>query len=111
MLKKLKFDKHHKFEWFGVGVIFLVIVMLFITVSAFVVKSKQDKDTMANRVIYTQKFSTSLSGISGTVEKIYRSDDNTKAFILLHWADGSSINLSINSKNYQMFLTGANNSG
>ena len=111
MLKKLKFDKHHKFEWFGVGVILLVVVMLFITLSAFVVKSKQDKDTMANRVIYTQKFSTSLSGISGTVEKIYRSDDNTKAFILLHWDGGSSINLSINSKNYQMFLTGANNSG
>ena len=111
MFKKLKFDKHHRFEWFGVGVVALAIVMLFISISAFVVQTKQNNENKANRVIYTQKFGTSLSGLKGQVEKIYRSDDKTKVFLLLHWDSGSSAKLSLNSKNYQMFLTGATTSG
>ena len=111
MFKRFKFDKHHRFEWFGVGVVALAIVMLFISISAFVVQMKQDNENKANRVIYTQKFGTSLSGLNGQVEKIYRSDDKTKVFLLLHWDGGSSAKLSLNSKNYQMFLTGATTSG
>ena len=111
MFKKLKFDKHHRFEWFGVGVVALAIVMLFISISAFVVQTKQNNENKANRVIYTQKFGTSLSGLKGQVERIYRSDDKTKVFLLLHWDSGSSAKLSLNSKNYQMFLTGATTSG
>ena len=98
MFKRFKFDKHHRFEWFGVGVVALAIVMLFISISAFVVQMKQNNENKANRVIYTQKFGTSLSGLNGQVEKIYRSDDKTKVFLLLTFFE------AIFSKSISVFI-------
>lgn len=103
------FDKHHKLERFGVMFVALFLVMAVIISIAFVGKIKTDNQNMADTVIYTQKFSTSLSGVDGSVYNIYRSADKTKLFVVLNIKNIS--NISVNAKNYQMFLTGGKVSG
>lgn len=108
-LSKVGFDKHHRFERFGVIFSSLVLVLAIITSVAFVGKLQMDNKNLTNKVVYTTKFKTSLTNIEGSVNNIYRSRDNTKVFIVLNISDMSSI--SVNAKNYQMFLTGCKTVG
>ena len=108
-MKLFKFDKHHKFERFGVIFCSLFLVMLIIVSIAFVDKLQTDNETMDNKVIYTRNFQTSISEINGTVDNIYKNKDNTEAFLVLHLED--TTNISTDAKNYQMYLTGAKQSG
>lgn len=103
-LSKIGFDKHHKFERFGVIFGSLCLALVIVISTAFVGKMQLDSKNMTNNVIYTTKFTTSISNINGTVNNIYRSKDKTKLFLLLNISDIS--NISVNAKNYQLFLTG-----
>lgn len=109
LFSKIFLDKHRKFERFGVIFGSLFLVLIIITACAFVEKSKLDNQTLVDKVIYTQEFKTSLTGIDGTVSNIYRSEDKTKLFIVLNISDISKI--STDASNYQMFLTGCKQSG
>lgn len=109
VLSKLGFDKHHRFERFGVMSVSLFVIMAIIFTIAFVNKTQVDNEYMTNTVIYTNRFKTSLSDINGVVHNIYKNKDDTKAFIVLNIEDISKI--SVNAKNYQLFLTGCKRSG
>lgn len=108
-LAKIGFDKHHKFERFGITFGSLFLVLIIITLVAFAGKVKADNSRLLNKTIYTTEFTTSKTDIKGTVENIYRSKDKTKLFILLDISDVT--NISVKADNYQMFLTGCSTTG
>lgn len=91
-------------ERFGV-LFFLLCLSMCVTMTCIFIKKKEDdKKTLSNNVMYTTKFTTSLTNQSGTVENIFKNKDNTKVFILLKFDDISKV--STDAANYQMFLTG-----
>lgn len=103
--EKLKLDRHHRIERFGVLFFVLVLLLSVVVTSIAIKKAKDDSVTLDNRVVYTNSFKTSLTEQSGTVEGIYKNEDNTKVFVLLKFKSMSK--MSTNAENYQMFLTGS----
>ena len=78
-------------ERFGVtfGVLILCMAILLTTIG--IRKKQLDEADMGNIVKYTDSFSMSLSGASGTVEKIFCNDTHTECFVLLHYNDMSNV--------------------
>lgn len=97
------FSSHYKMERFGVtfGVLILCMAILLTTIG--IRKKQLDEADMGNIVKYTDSFSMSLSGASGTVEKIFCNDAHTECFVLLHYNDMS--NVVTDASEYKMFLT------
>lgn len=97
------FSSHYKMERFGVtfGVLILCMAILLTTIG--IRKKQLDEADMGNIVKYTDSFSMSLSGASGTVEKIFCNDTHTECFVLLHYNDMS--NVVTDASEYKMFLT------
>lgn len=102
---KLKLDRHHKMERFGVLFFCLVLAFGVLLTTIVIKKMNDDKVTLGSQVMYTSEFSSSKSGISGTVRNIYCSDDRTKVFILLKFNDLK--NMSLDAKNYKIYLAGS----
>lgn len=105
ILTKLKLDKHHRIERFGVMLLTLSILMSGLLASIVVKKTKDDALALSVRAMYTTHFTTSVTGISGDVVDVYRSDDGTRIFVLLKFSDAAKI--STDADTYQLFLTGS----
>ena len=104
-LSVLHFDSHHAIERFGmlVSVLLILSIILSVTTIAHVVKTKAD--TLNNKAIYTEKFTSSLSSTKGEVRKIYANKNKTDCFVLLKFE--STDNISTDAKDYKLFLTGS----
>lgn len=105
LLARLKMDAHHKIEWFGVSLFSLLLAMTLVSTSIMIKHHSDSKERLGSQSMYTQSFTTSISGISGTVSGIYSNSTNTRVFLLLKIADISNMPADANS--YQMFLTGS----
>lgn len=106
LLNKLKLDKHHSIERFGVTFLVLSMLLTGTLVSGAYSHFQKNKDILSSKVIYTEDFSTSRTNVGGSVKNIYTSSDGSKVFVLLKFKDTSAI--SIDPNNYKCFLTGSN---
>lgn len=106
VMSKLKLDRHHKMERFGVIFFCLLLAFGVLLTTIFIKKAKDDKVTLGRQVMYTTDFTSSKTGLTGTVKNIYCSDDRTKVFMLLHFDDTSRA--SLDAKNYRVFIAGSN---
>lgn len=97
------FSSHYKMERFGVTFGVLMLCMVLLLTSIGIRKKQLDEASMGNIVKYSDSFAMSLSGASGTVEKIFCNDAHTECFVLLKYKDMS--NVVTDASEYQMFLT------
>ena len=102
---KLKLGKHFRMERFALSFIVLFIGLSLVTGMCFVSHVKNQDTTITTRALYTTKFTTSKTQVTGTVEQVYVSNDKTRTFLLLHFDDINKV--SANANKYQAFLTGA----
>lgn len=109
ILSKLKLDNHHKIERFGVVVLSLALALLIVTGTTVGSWYRAQHRKLGSQAIYTTEFKTSRTGVGGNVEQIFRNNDQTAVFVLMKF--GSMANISSDSKNYQIFLTGKSSSG
>lgn len=105
--KRLKLDSHHTTERFGIvfaafGVSVIVLTAAMATSS--VANTKADASQIA---LYTPEFTTSKTGLSGDVAGVYVSEDSTRSLVLMEFSGASADGISVNSDNYQSFLTGS----
>lgn len=105
----LKLGKHYGIERFGVIFLGLTCCMSVLVGSMFVGKIKADHQSLTGQAIYKSDFVLSKSGLNGKVVSMSTNDDYTKAFVLLKFDDMSQ--LSLNAKDYKLFLTGTNLQG
>lgn len=105
IMAKLKLDRHHKMERFGVLFFCLILAFGVLLTTIWIKKTEDDKVTLGTQVMYTSEFTSSKSGLSGSVQSIYCSDDRTKVFLLLRFNDINS--MSLDAKNYRLFLSGS----
>lgn len=105
-MSKLKlFGPHYRMERFSVMFCALLAGLFLTTVACFGAHVESQNTTLDEKALYTQQFETSKTGVTGSVDAVYTSKDKTKSFLLLKFDDTKTI--SMDAKNYQMFLTGA----
>lgn len=102
-------DPHLKIERFGALFILLASVLFVSAGASLVLSGVEDTTALATTSRYTTSFDMSKTGTTADVERVFASDDKTKAFCLLHFDDVSAI--STNAQNWSVFLTDANVAG
>ena len=108
-LKKFRLDRHHVMERFGVVFLLLVAMLSFTIAMTFIKYRKDSKETLSSQAIYTTDFTTSRTEIQGSVYGVFTNKQKTKALVMLKFNNIES--LSVDAKNYQVFLTGSSPSG
>lgn len=101
--------RHFKLQIFGIMVLFTVSVFIINLITIKVGYDSKLAAYTASTAKYTSKFQMSLSGVRGTIDKIYVDSSKTQCFILASFESTSSITVMAND--YQMLLTNVNNSG
>lgn len=107
LTRKLKLDRHHKMERFGV--LFIVFCLLFTGIfsCSYYIKYKNSQVQLTSQALYTSKTKWSVSGKDVKIEEIYRNKNSTKAFIVYNV--GSMDDLSASANDYRVFI--GSNSG
>lgn len=105
IMDKLKLGKHYRMERFSMMFCSMLVGLFIVTGFCLTMHVNQQDNALVERALYSAKFELSRTGATGTVEDVYTSKDKTKTLLLLHFDDTDK--MSMNAKNYQMFLTGA----
>lgn len=108
-LKKLKLDQHHVMERFGIVFCVLVLMLCFSVSMTFIKYRKDSKETLSSQAVYTSNFTTSRTGIQGSVFNVFTNKQKTKALVMIKFSDINE--LSVDANDYQVFLTGSSLSG
>lgn len=102
---RFKLDSHHAIERFGVLFGVLVVSSVFIFGAAGTSAYSNNQTSLSSTALYTPKFLTSKTNISGDVSGIFVNEDRTRAMVLMNFSDQSKV--SVNAADYQGFLTGS----
>lgn len=105
IMDKLKLGKHYRMERFSMMFCTLLVCLFAVTGFCAVTHMHQQDNSLVAKAVYSTKFELSRTGATGTVEDVYTSKDKTKTLLLMRFDDPDKV--SMNAKNYQMFLTGA----
>lgn len=103
LMVKLKLDKHHRIERFGVLFFSLVLVMTILVSISMVQHIKNQRIVLTDKAIYTTEDNWSLTGQGVQVVNMYRNENYTKSFILLKT---NVDKLSVDAHDYQILMTG-----
>lgn len=105
---KLKLGPHHAIERFGVitGVFTAAFAMLLVgTIASATANNRARLDETA---LYTTSFTTSRTGLPGSVDGVYTNEERTRALVLMRFGSSAAGSFSTDASNYQAFLTGSN---
>lgn len=96
-------DKHYKMERFSITFSALSVAMVVVLCMCAFGHSDSMADVLVDVPLSTTSFTMSKSGTDGTVERMYVSEDKTRAFLLLHFSTIDGI--STDANNWEGFLT------
>jgi len=103
----LRLDAHHATERFGVVVaMFAVTFVMVITGSAASAISRNVEKT-SETALYNESFTTSQTGVNGSVAGVYVSNDRMRSLVLMRFSNDQSTVMSTDANNYEAFLTGS----
>lgn len=97
---------HHRIETFGISFVMLAVLILSNVGTIFYRIMKYDTDVFNTKAIYTQNFSSSITGTTGKVLSVYRNPGNTKCAIVLYI--DNILRMSLDANDYLMYYTGYN---
>lgn len=104
-----KNGKHYRIERFGIMFVSLFLVLCVSVGVCLRADMTYGEEQKKSQVIYTTSFRTSRTGVTGKVDGIFKSTDGKSCMVLLKFDDITKV--SIDAKNYQMFLTTADVKG
>ncbi|HEU5223067.1 MAG TPA: hypothetical protein VFU07_05225 [Candidatus Lumbricidophila sp.] len=102
---KLKLDSHHATERFGVIFAAFAVGLALLTTGAISTSVANGIQKTSETALYTPSFTTSKTGLSGSVAGVYVSKDRTRSLVLMQFANTASSAISADANNYQSFLT------
>lgn len=103
--KKFKLDSHHAIERFGVFVGVLAACGVLILGSSAVAAIRNTVDQTRTTALYTTTFTTSKTGLTGTVDGVYRNKTDTRVLVMMHFDQSAKI--SYNANDYRAFILGS----
>lgn len=105
---RFKLGRHYMMERFSWMFISLLGVLLILFGASFGRHTIAQRSQIGTQAKYTENIEFSLSSVQGTVTDVYRNGEGTRAFVMIDVPNVSE--LSLDSKNYEIFLTGFNQS-
>lgn len=106
--RKLKLDSHHGIERFGVTFTIFVVLGAGFIVASGVSSYYRAHELLGSKVLYTPKFTTSKTQMSGTVDGVYVNHAHDEALVMMHF--GSDEQISHDPGTYRAFLLGSDSS-
>lgn len=106
--RKFRLDAHHGIERFGVFFAIFVITGVMVITGTGVSAFNRSRAELADKALYSTKFTTSKTGLEGQVDGIYTNTAKTRALVLMHFGDNTPV--SYNAEDYQAFLLGSSKS-
>lgn len=104
----LKLGSHHKMERFTIMLGTTLGFLLIFAVISFFSHRSIVQETAGTQALFTDEFVFSLSGQTVTVEGVYGDENNTDVMALIKMNDSTS--MSSNAENYEVFVTGLDDS-
>lgn len=105
MFRNLNFwRKTHRIEIFGLGVLATTVCMVLLCGFIKFGADKEDRTLMDTKAIYVSDFTTSLSGVKGSIREVYVNPARTKCGILVRLDSPSQV--SGDATDYQVFVKG-----
>lgn len=108
LLNKLKLDSHFKMERFGFIMIFLSVMLTFVSIGGYFSHREYKKKLLQENVLYTDVFTFSKTENAGKVVDVFRNKENNRAYLIVKIEDFSLNNMSTKASNYRVFLLGNN---
>lgn len=109
MIAKIKnWIKHNDIQAFGVAFAAITLCLLLTISNIAVTAAGQDRDYLNGNAVYVSDFTTSLSGISGSIVEVYTNESNTKCGIVIKLDKDKISNISTDANDYQMYIKGYN---
>lgn len=101
--------RHFKLQIFGITVLLVVCIFVANLISIKVSYNKKMANYIHSNTQYTSSFQLSLSGVEGTIDKVYIDSTGQQCFVLASLKDTTSI--AIDAGNYQMLISNVNSDG
>lgn len=109
MVDKIKYwIRHNDIQAFGLALATITLCLVLTISNIAVSAAGQDRDYLNGNAMYVSEFTTSLSGISGSIVEVYTNESNTKCGIVIKLAQDEVSNISIDANDYQMYVKGYN---
>lgn len=106
LMNRFKLGSHYRMERFSIMFGFFTVFLMVFSLFGFTNYKSAQREQLSTRAKYTSTFEFSLSKQSGAIDNIYRDPDGKRAYVLFKMNNVS--NLSVDAKNYELFLTGFN---
>ncbi len=103
---KLRLGRHYRMERFTIFFFTLLSSILLFVGLGWNSERIRMNDLVGTKAVYSESLTFSLSGVSGTIEDVYRNSEGTRAYVLVNMSDLSGVSLDTND--YELFLTGFN---
>src|SRR6218665_4065660 len=97
--KKLKLDAHYTMERFGIATAAFALTLTLIGGGTVATAITNNIEQTAQTALYTPRFSTSKTDLSGQVDGVYVSQDRPRWLVLMNFAPNISHSLSPHSRN------------
>lgn len=101
--------RHFKMQIFGMTVLLVVCIFIANLISIKISYNKKLNNYIESNTIYTSTFQLSLSGVKGTVNKVFVDSAGKQCFILASL--DNTTNLAMDAKNYQMLVSNVKYNG
>jgi hypothetical protein len=102
---RLRLDSHHAIERFGVLTAAVAVSCVLIFGGASASSFANQQANLDATTLYTPSFTTSKTQVSGDVAGVYVNSHRTRAMVLMHFKDSSS--MSADASKYKAYLTGS----
>jgi hypothetical protein len=103
--KVFRLDSHHTIERFGLFFGALTFAGALILIASGFSALMAGRDTLAETALWTPKFTTSKTQLSGVVDGVYTNELKSKVLVMMHFDDRAKI--SYDASDYRAFLLGS----
>ena len=103
--KAFRLDSHHAIERFGLFFGVLTLAGALLLAASGISAIMAGRDTLAETALWTSKFTTSKTQLSGDVDGVYTNELRNKVLVVMHFDDRAKI--SYDASDYNAFLLGS----
>lgn len=106
--ERFKLGPHYTIERFGIAVALVTVTGLFFATMAACSDISAGRAVLGARAMYTTDFTTSRTGVSGSVEGVYRNKDHNRVLVMMKFEDPTQ--MSSDADDYYVYGSGIDGS-
>lgn len=102
---RIGLDSHHTMERLAILTIAIAVIGAMIVVAAGVAAVRAGHVSLSSTALYTPTFTTSRTGLQGTVDGVYRNTNGDKALVVMGFDEQAQV--SYRASDYEVYVLGS----